>query len=236
MSQGGAPAVPSVPGSRTVHAFEPIVANIRAIERRYANRTNLKLVNAGLGSTARRWDLNTFAYGAPMRDGQHDPRPHFWMGMLMNAHKQQRHANSSNSVPVYRLDDLFRNEALAFAHFDVGGAEADVLRGAAHVLARDRPIFTTELHVKEDPAATHTLLTSIADHSYEALLLDEECGGQWESHATDCRTLINVPRERASVLRGRLSDAAAAAGARLFSITDASALLATLDRPRWLYE
>ena len=56
---GEACAFAELAPTRTVHAFEPIVANIRAIERRYANRTNLKLVNAGLGSTARRWDLNT---------------------------------------------------------------------------------------------------------------------------------------------------------------------------------
>ena len=63
--------------------------------------------------------------------------------------------NASGNLHVYRLDELFvehwPGERLGFAHFDVEGAEADVLEGAANVIRRDRPVFTVEVFVHNRP-------------------------------------------------------------------------------------
>ena len=89
--------------------------------------------------------------------------------------------DSLTAFRVRRLDDLFgangawSGEALAFGHFDVEGAELDLLRGARWVISRDRPIFTVEVPTSYTSYAQQ-LLDEIASLGYGALVVPEKCG------------------------------------------------------------
>jgi len=74
----------------------------------------------------------------------------------------------------------------------VEGAELDVLRGGRRVFARDRPLFTTEVHVLLNRSFTLELVRHIEGLGYTPLLVHNESCGQ----RTDCRNLVNVPTER----------------------------------------
>eukprot|EP00966_Prymnesium_polylepis_P179299 4151271-Prymnesium_polylepis.1 len=99
------------------------------------------------------------------------------------------------NVEPQRLDDLFETgawsgEGLSFGHFDAEGSEMGVLQGGRRTILRDRPVFTVELHVHEDPNFTMKLLRYIAeDLDYDAFIIDELCGMK-----RDCRNLICIPR------------------------------------------
>ena len=101
---------------RTVHAVEPLVANLNAIRRTYGSITNLKPFFGALGSSDR---LTTIG-------------PHTG-SMLLNVWSQRTVVNeSSRTFPVRRLDGLFEGvwagERLAFGHFDVEGSECLCIR------------------------------------------------------------------------------------------------------------
>ena len=112
--------------------------------------------------------------------------------------------DSLTAFRVRRLDDLFgangswSGEALAFGHFDVEGAELDLLRGARWVISRDRPIFTVEVPTRQTSYAQQ-LLDEIASLGYGALVVPEKCGDN-----ADCRNMICLPTERAAWLLRRL--------------------------------
>jgi len=197
-----------------------------AMRRRYAHIANLRIVHGGLGTRQQTLYRSSFPWRGPL-----DRRPHYFMGMLANTHRQTtssvpHNASSSESFDMFPLDELFlgasgawRNETLAFAHFDVEGAEADVVRGGLRVIARDQPIFTTELHVRENITYTRELLRLIKNLGYEPLVLDEQCGSR-----TDCRNLINVPQAQVQAVRARLE----ASRARIWPLdpeADASSIL-----------
>ena len=124
---------------------------------------------------------------------------------------------SAPAFRVFRLDDLFLDggpwagERFAFGHFDVEGSELGLLRGAASILARDRPIFTAEV-------ATHRtkyneeLLAFVASKGYQAYV--------------DCRNVLCLPREREAELLRRVPS--------LHSQALAILNISALDRPvRW---
>jgi len=92
---------------------------------------------------------------------------------------------------MYRLDDLFATERLAFAHLDVEGAELDVLHGGEATILRDRPVFTVEVHVQLNRSFTSELVEWIARRGFSIYLVHERCGVKF-----DCRNLLCLPVER----------------------------------------
>ena len=167
--------------TRTVHAIEPLLVHRTAIERYQVNRSNIVYLHGGLGSTER--VVSTRGQGS----------------MVVNVHKAMSLPSTAHSIgttafTVYRLDDLFlgrwRDERLAFAHFDVEGAEADVISGGMQILRRDRPIFTVEVgyHQRTTPAALFHAFRAL---SYQAYLVHEVSGTN-----VDARNLLVMPTER----------------------------------------
>jgi len=108
-------------------------------------------------------------------------------------------STSENAIDIFTLDQLFtaNSRRLGFAHLDVEGSELDVLLGAHHVLSRDRPVFTVEVHVHLSPHKTAALLQLIASHGYTTFLIEEVCGGRY-----DCRNLLNIPKDRSASFVG----------------------------------
>ena len=99
------------------------------------------------------------------------------------------------------MDDLlqqqWRGEVLAFAHFDVEGFEHDLLHGAEQTILRDRPIFTVETFPQRQRSNVHRLLKYMDRVlKYDMLLVEESCGTP-----LDCRNIIALPRERAAAIR-----------------------------------
>ena len=63
-------------------------------------------------------------------------------------------------VPTFRLDDIVEGP-VGFLKMDVEGAEGRVVKGAARLIERDRPIITTEL---KDEMLRRVSGTSVAEY------------------------------------------------------------------------
>mmetsp|Transcript_3038 Transcript_3038/g.8470 ORF Transcript_3038/g.8470 Transcript_3038/m.8470 type:complete len:264 (+) Transcript_3038:29-820(+) len=168
--------------TRIVHAIEPMKKNMVHVVR-YTERRNIVPLLGALGSLRRRIDSHfvnrtysmlTGLHNAPTLDGS---TPSTW-----------------SPVDVYRLDDLFMNswksERFAFGHFDVEGSEEDLLRGASHIIQRDRPVFTVEVEADKTVEAA-ALFQVFRAFDYRALLVDEVAGSR-----PSVRNLICLPSER----------------------------------------
>ncbi len=168
---------------RIVHAVEPLLRNARAIAQRYADRRNIAVMHAALGSRERVVSVSS---------------THHTSSMLVDvqAAADATDASAPGTFAVHRLDDLFIGgpwsaETFGFGHFDVEGAEADVLEGGAKVIARDRPVFTFEADVLGNPDGARALLRRIEGIGYSGLLVPETCG-----LSRGCRNFICVPHGR----------------------------------------
>ena len=143
-----------------------------------------------------------------------------------------------DSFPVYALDahfdgrGRFRDERFALGHFDVEGAETEVLRGARRLLTRaapssvvsspgaalaaSRPFFTVEASSNtfekgaEGMSAVQLLDAEVAALNYTAYLVDESCGG------VGCRNFVCVP----AGLWGRLSNVSQCRGTEAKAVED----------------
>lgn len=169
---------------RIVHAVEPLEPHVHTIEALYGNRKNLIPMHGALGSKERNVSLR-LGKGSSMLRG------------IEQAPAQNQKSAGANEQPgfrfaVYRIDNLFsaggawESERLAFGHFDVEGAEEDLLLGAAQTIRRDRPIFTIETQSATGPG----LIRAAADLGYQPYLVPEKCGTNG-----DCRNLICLPME-----------------------------------------
>ena len=134
---------------RLVHAIDPSAENVALLNRTYGSAfPNLRVRVGGLGRRfvpvikmrpyqirmAKRGDLAitdedlTQATAAPpSSDPSSDPK--------------------AFSFAIHRLDDIFADERLGFAHIDVEGSELSVLHGSIRTLARDQFVFSVEVHV-----------------------------------------------------------------------------------------
>ena len=116
--------------SRTVHAIEPVALNVKHIQCTYTKDfPYIKPRVGALGSAAA-----TFL-----------PPPNILLetraGSMVTSDNMGRRLNASaraGTFSVLRLDDVFSDETLGFAHLDVEGGELEALRGGAAVMARDR--------------------------------------------------------------------------------------------------
>lgn len=181
--------------TRKVHAIEPLASNVERIRKNYKDLPNLRVTVGGLAS--RPFSLNAQpAWGRPF--DARDRAAHYFMTMLINTHNAlpsparataNESAAAKNAINFFTLDARFRQETLAFLHLDVEGAELDVLRGGAAVLARDAPLLSTEVHVFDNVSYTRELLQFTHTLGFDAYMIDEDCGTR-----LDCRNILHVPR------------------------------------------
>ena len=176
---------------RTIHAVEPLVSNVEHIHRSVASGVfprNVQAIRGGLGSTPGWASLGA----AVVLDQKNEQLTD---GVLKSSSVRPK---GTKAFQVYALDQMFgsggswHNERLGFAHLDVEGGEAMVLRGARQTIARHQPIFTTEAFPHSlDAAMVEELLTSLETLGYDTWMVQETCG-----NPVDCRNLINLPRSR----------------------------------------
>ena len=177
---------------RTIHAVEPLSANVKHIHRSVASGAyprNVQAIRGGLGSTPGWASLGAQAIAANVVLGQ------LTNGVLESSSARP---NGTQAFQVYALDQMFgsggawQHEKLGFAHLDVEGGEAMVLRGARQTISRHQPIFTTEAFPHSlDAAMVEELFTTLDTLGYDTWMVQESCG-----NPVDCRNLINLPRSR----------------------------------------
>ena len=181
---------------RTVHAVEPTLMNVEFINRRWSSRLpNLKALHGGLGSLDRiiyeKLASNSTSRSAG-RYGAHGGA--YQVSGVAQLPTVDGSKAGAPSFRIHRIDDLFsslwRGERLGLAHFDVEGAELDVLMGAKDTIRRDRPVFTVETFVHNHPNLTWSLMRTISLFGYQSYMVEEQCG-----LPVDCRNIINIPRE-----------------------------------------
>ena len=167
-----------------VHAIEPMRSNLAALNASYAHLRNIHPLHGGLGSVERMVDM------APrkLRTGKK-------ITMLEDVQlAPAANQSSATTFRVHRLDNLFAaqwpSQRLVFAHFDVEGAELDVLAGATDTIRRDRPIFTVELKLGNTDYNAK-LFGAVRGLGYDAFVVPERCGVPY-----DCRNAICLPVER----------------------------------------
>jgi FkbM family methyltransferase len=121
-----------------VYAFEPLDANADLLERSIAEndfggrvRFLRAAVGAAPGTATLTFPVETLNSGGAylLRDG----------GVPLAG-------NRKKEVPLVALDALDLRRPVRFVKMDVEGAEPQVLRGAARILERDKPVILSELH------------------------------------------------------------------------------------------
>ena len=192
----------SIAPDRVVHAMDPDPKYVKIMKAHYSHMRNLQPMLGALGKQS-----VLSSHRKAEAGGMH------FFPLSIDA--------KGGSLQVYALDDLFdswRDERLAFAQFDVDGFELSLLQGARAVLTRDRPIFSTELHVHENPQASRALLRFIKSLGYSSYLIEEIAGNR-----ADIRNILNVPHERTAKLLGSPILDLAAQSRKLFAV-DASTI------------
>ena len=182
---------------RRVIAVEPIAKNAKAIGVFAAHFKNLKVVHGGLSSTAgigaypASWDSRPAGEMLQVNDRTNEE--------ALTGRRARKGDVSHYSIETVDQLMLRLNLSLALAHWDVEGAELDVLQGARATLKRDAPLFTVESYPESKPRNHRKLLHFIARMGYEAHEIREICG-----IPLDCRNFLCVPeRLRARFAKSR---------------------------------
>ena len=181
---------------RTVYALDPVPANVRHMERHYGGSfPNLMPKVGALGERPGTMQGVSVATRKSARSEQivgGDQVVDLFAQVRRDGDESRRTGpRSVGALRVFTVDEIFANETLGFAHWDVEGSEWEVLSGARGTISRDLPIFTVETFMHTRPQATERLLSLVASLGYESWLVDEVCG-----HPLDCRNVINFPRGR----------------------------------------
>ena len=162
-----------------VYAFEPLDANAALLEASIAEngfaervRFQRAAVGAGSGTATLTFPLETLnSGGAYLLPGGGTPLA----------------GNQKREVPLAALDALDLRRPIRFIKMDVEGAEPQVLRGAARILANDRPVILSELHpVQLERASGITadqFLAQIDAFGYRAHRLEHGGAGAVVEHA-----------------------------------------------------
>jgi FkbM family methyltransferase len=121
-----------------VYAFEPLDANANLLERSIAEngfndrvRFQRAAVGAAPGTATLTFPVETLNSGG---------------AYLLPDGGAPLAGNQKKEVPLVALDALELRRPVRFIKMDVEGAEPQVLRGAARILAEDRPLILSELH------------------------------------------------------------------------------------------
>ena len=179
--------------SRSVLAIDPLRVNVGQIRQqaRRQDAWNVQILCGGLGAQD---GWGSYDARADRRVGNQIGRIPLWQGNSASG------GSSENvSFRLWKVDSLFRERRLAFAHWDVEGAEPDLLAGAIDVIHRDRPLFTVETHSVHMAREHSQVMQLLNEYHYTAMEIMEVCGG-W----TDCRNWLCVPSERLPELRAKL--------------------------------
>jgi FkbM family methyltransferase len=154
--------------SGRVYAFEPLDSNADLLERSIAengfgDRVRFQRAAAGdaPGTATLTFPVETLNSGGAylLRDGT-----------------APLTGNRTRVVPLVALDALDLRRPVRFIKMDVEGAEPQVLRGAARILAGDRPVILSELHPTQLERASGItaaqFLAQIAAFGYRAHRLE----------------------------------------------------------------
>ena len=174
------------PRELRILAIEPLLPNVRAIERMCLREPKVGAVvepmQAGLGA------VNGTVGHYPKSMDQVPGR----IQLQINSWDPGRNRGES-SYPVLTIDDLFLHgtgKQLVFAHLDMEGSEHLALRGAMVALARDRPIVAIETYEAFLPLVYNETRAAFEHLSYRMFVVDEHVGG-----IKDGRNAVAVPRE-----------------------------------------
>ena len=175
--------------NRTIIAIEPVWNNVKILKEGERLYPNIRAIHGGLGSVA-----GTSSY--PLSLEKH----HMAVARQVNSRGSYVGDNSSaDSVQVHfnvtTVDLVFADRPLAFAHWDVEGAEVAVIEGARRTIGRDRPVFSVEGYPRSSPADFALLVRLVRSLGYELYEVEETCGYPW-----DCRNFVCVPNERRAAL------------------------------------
>ena len=121
-----------------VYAFEPFPGNADLLEASIAEngfRDRLTLARAALGATPARAEMNYAPH--TLNSGGAFLIPDAGPGLA---------GHERLTVEVRALDTIDLRRPVSFIKLDVEGAEPQALRGAARLLAEDRPVLLCEVH------------------------------------------------------------------------------------------
>ena len=159
--------------SGRVYAFEPLDSNADLLERSIAEngfRDRVVFQRAAVGAAPGTASL-TFPAETLNSGGAYVLRD----GTAPLTGNQTRH------VPLVALDALELRRPVRFIKMDVEGAEPQVLRGAARILAEDRPVILSELHPTQLERASgvtaDAFLAQIAALGYRAHRIEHGTAG-----------------------------------------------------------
>lgn len=143
-----------------VEAFEPFLPNVAALRRLFIGRPQVRVHAVALSAATR-----TATLAIPLERG----RPDTALGSLECGHDAR--PALTVEVACRRLDDVLvrRARPVRFITCDVAGHELSVFRGAAAVLAADRPIVLVEIdprHAAEPIAARFAFFASLGYTGY----------------------------------------------------------------------
>jgi len=151
-----------------VYAFEPFDANAELLERsvienRFDDRVTVRraAVGAANGAGMLTFPMETLNSGGAylLRDG----------AAALTGHRRKE-------VPLVALDALDLRRPVRFIKMDVEGAEPQVMRGAARILAEDRPVILSELHPTQleraSAATADQFLAQMRSAGYRAQSID----------------------------------------------------------------
>lgn len=154
--------------SGKVYAFEPFDPNAELLERaiaenRFADRIVLR--RAAVGATS---GTATLTYPAETLNSGG--------AYLLREGSMPLAGNLKKSVPLVALDEVEIRRPVRFIKMDVEGAEPLVIKGAARLIAADRPVILSELHPTQlDRAAGITadrFLDDVREIGYRAHALE----------------------------------------------------------------
>ncbi len=152
-----------------VYAFEPMDSNASLLERSIAENgfsDRVRFQRAAVGATPGMATL-TFPVETLNSGGAY----------LLRDGSAPLAGNQKKDVPVVALDALELRRPVRFIKMDVEGAEPQVLRGAARILAEDKPVILSELHPTQLERASgitaQEFLAQIAALGYRAHRIED---------------------------------------------------------------
>ncbi len=130
----------SIVGPRgTVTAFEPFEENATLLERSIRENQFESRVRLERAAVARTSGQVTLAFATETLNS----------GGAFVSPAASVPGHAVRTVRAVALDDLNLRRPVAFIKMDVEGAEPLAIEGAAHVLAKDRPVILSELHAAQ---------------------------------------------------------------------------------------
>ena len=179
--------------SRQIVAVEPLTANVANIhkQKQKLKANNLEVLQ---GILSNRSGTDTII------EHNHGKWPYNQLNdeLRQRSTKDQSTKDLSKSSELHALtfnvstvDELFASRTLGLAHWDVEGAEIEVVQGAMAVLQRDQPFITVETFPKSKPQLYVQLMRLVGSLGYRSYQIKEICGYPW-----DCHNVLCVPEAK----------------------------------------